>query len=319
MRLLGGAGPRGLAGIAPARGLFIRPLIESRRVDVLAHLEARALRWAEDASNRDRRFLRNRIRHDVLPYLADVCGPGIAEALCRSAGLSRALVRDVEDRARAELGRLGRLGTSGVVFAVADLGTLSSEVAAETLLQAAALLGDSRPRRGDVHRGLRRLLDPMAGRRALKLGRLAMERSGRWVRVGPAQPAPLSPRRWEVPGELVLDEVGARLEARQFDRGPDYRPPRERHRVAFDADRLPRSFVVRARRRGERFTPFGGSGDRRLKSLLIDEGIPRWERGRVPLLEADGDVVWVAGVRRGVGAVVGPDTKRILEVTLFPL
>src|SRR2546428_7451956 len=70
MRLLEGAGPRGLAGIAPVRGLFIRPFLGARRADIEAHLRARGLEWVEDASNSDPRFLRNRIRLDVLPYLA---------------------------------------------------------------------------------------------------------------------------------------------------------------------------------------------------------------------------------------------------------
>ena len=70
MRLLEGAGPRGLAGIAPVRGIFIRPLLGARRADIEAHLRARGLAWVEDASNSDPRFLRNRIRHEVLPFLA---------------------------------------------------------------------------------------------------------------------------------------------------------------------------------------------------------------------------------------------------------
>jgi len=319
MRLLDGAGPRGLAGIAPARGLLIRPLIESRREDVLAHLAARGLGWVEDASNRDPRFLRNRIRHQVLPYLAEVCGPRITESLCRSAALSRALVAELEERARAELDRLGARGACGVVFAVGDLARLSEELAAETLLQAAAALGDARPRRGAIHRAVRRLLAPEPTRRALKVGRLVMERSGRWLRVGPLRPPALDPRTWEVPGDLTIGELGVRLEARRFDRGPDYAPPRERQRAAFDADRLPSRLVVRPRRRGERFAPFGGPEERRLKSLLSDAGIPRWERARIPLIEADGQIAWVVGLRRGRVALVGPDTKRILEVTLVPL
>jgi tRNA(Ile)-lysidine synthase len=122
-----------------------------------------------------------------------------------------------------------------------------------------------------------------------------------------------------VPGDLTLGELGVRLEARRFDRGPEYAPPRERQRAAFDADRLPSRLVVRPRRRGERFAPFGGPEERRLKSLLSDEGIPRWERARIPLIEADGQIAWVVGLRRGRVALVGPDTKRILEVTLVPL
>ena len=83
--------------------------------------------------------------------------------------------------------------------------------------------------------------------------------------------------------------------------------------------RSPRRFIVRPRRRGERFAPFGGPEERRLKSLLSDAGIPRWERSRIPLLEADGRTVWVVGLRRGRMASIGPHTKRILEVTVLPL
>jgi tRNA(Ile)-lysidine synthase len=49
---------------------------------------------------------------------------------------------------------------------------------------------------------------------------------------------------------------------------------------------------------------------------MIDAGVPRWERDRVPLLEAGGDIIWVAGLRRGRAAPVRDGTRRILEVTL---
>jgi tRNA(Ile)-lysidine synthetase-like protein len=129
----------------------------------------------------------------------------------------------------------------------------------------------------------------------------------------------LGPRHWDAQGSLALDELGLRLEARRFDRPADYAPPRARDRVAFDADALPETFIVRPRRRGERFAPFGGPEERRLKSLLSDAGIPRWERSRIPLLEADGRTCgsWDCGAGRM--ASIGPHTKRILEVTVLPL
>ncbi|HKW94003.1 MAG TPA: tRNA lysidine(34) synthetase TilS, partial [Methylomirabilota bacterium] len=106
MRLLQGAGPRGLGGIAPTRGLLISPLIETRRAALLEHLTARGLRWVEDPSNREARFLRNRIRHDLLPFMAEVTATSVVDALCRSAAAARAVVADLEARARADLGRL---------------------------------------------------------------------------------------------------------------------------------------------------------------------------------------------------------------------
>jgi tRNA(Ile)-lysidine synthase len=55
---------------------------------------------------------------------------------------------------------------------------------------------------------------------------------------------------------------------------------------------------------------------RRLKSFLIDAGVPRWERPRTALVEAGGEIIWVAGVRRGRVAPVTAATARILELTI---
>lgn len=316
MRLLEGAGPRGLAGIAPVRGLLIRPLLEARRTDVEAHLRARGLAWMEDASNRDPRFLRNRVRHDVLPFLERAVDPGIAAGLARSAGLVRALMDDLEEAGERELARLGRRGGAGWVFGIADLRALPREIAAETLRAAALSLGHSGAMRGAGQRALRRLLAPDIPRGLVRAGGLVIEKSGRWLRVGRGRLADLEPREFVVPGALPLPEIGAALEARRFEAGAGYVVPRDADTVAFDADRIPSRLTVRARRRGDRFMPWGGAQERRLKSFLIDAGVPRWERARVPLLEADGDLIWVAGLRRGQAAPVGPGTTRILEVTL---
>ncbi|OGK94457.1 MAG: tRNA lysidine(34) synthetase TilS, partial [Candidatus Rokubacteria bacterium RBG_16_73_20] len=62
MRLLEGAGVRGLAGIPPVRGRFVRPLIERRRAEVVAELGRTGLAWVEAPTNADPRFLRNRVR-----------------------------------------------------------------------------------------------------------------------------------------------------------------------------------------------------------------------------------------------------------------
>ena len=316
MRLLEGAGPRGLAGIAPVRGIYIRPLLGALRADIEAHVRARGLGWVEDASNRDPRFLRNRIRHEVLPLLAEDLEPGIVLRLARSAALVRSLVDDFERIAARELPRLGRRGAAGWVLSVADLARLPGEAAAETVRQAARDLGHSGALRGYAQKALRGLLLPGAARGALRSGGVTVERSGRWLRVGQGRLPALAAHEFSVPGELPLPEVGLVLEARCFERAPAYAVPREPARAAFDADLVPARLHVRGRRRGDRFAPFGGPAERRLKSFLIDAGVPRWERDRVPLLEMESDIIWVAGLRRGRAAPVGPGTRRILEVTV---
>ena len=187
------------------------------------------------------------------------------------------------------------------------------------LRQAAALLGETRPLRGPAQRALRRLLAEAPRRRAARLGRLAVERSGRRLRVGPVALPALVARAWSVPGALELPEIGARLDARLVVRAGDYAIPRAPGRAVFDADALPSALAVRARRRGDLFSPFGAPALRRLKSFLIDAGVPRWQRARTPLVEAGGEIIWVAGIRRGSIAPVTAATTRILELALDSL
>jgi tRNA(Ile)-lysidine synthase len=120
-----------------------------------------------------------------------------------------------------------------------------------------------------------------------------------------------------VPGVTPLPEVGLVLHARLLDAvGHDV--PRDRRVVVFDADQLPSPLAVRARRRGDRFTPLGGP-ERRLKSFLIGAKVPRWERDTIPIVEAAGRVVWVAGLRRGDAAPVTAVTRQVLELALVSL
>jgi tRNA(Ile)-lysidine synthase len=81
IRLLRGSGPRGLAVLPPRSGVWIRPFCRARKSDVLLHLERHALSFAEDPSNRNRRFLRTRVRHELLPLLAEL-SPQIIAHLC---------------------------------------------------------------------------------------------------------------------------------------------------------------------------------------------------------------------------------------------
>jgi tRNA(Ile)-lysidine synthase len=80
LRLLRGAGPRGLAVLPARAGDRIRPLLRARRRDVLAHLDRHALTFATDASNHDRRFQRVRVREELLPLLTEL-SPGIVNHL----------------------------------------------------------------------------------------------------------------------------------------------------------------------------------------------------------------------------------------------
>jgi len=317
MRLVQGAGVRGLAGIPPLRGRIIRPLIEIRRSTLEAELRRAGLRWLEDPTNRDPKFLRNRIRHELLPLLADSYNPEIAGGLVRMAALARDTVTALDRTAAAELDRLSVWSDGAVTLPLDTLRALPRQVAAEVLRQAAGRLGSRAPLRAWVHRGLRRALVIPPPRRPFRLGGVTVEVSGALARLALAPLPALVERPVEVPGLTELPEVGQALEARLVG-AHAYTVPREASRVAFDADELAGPLVVRARRPGDRFVPFGGP-ERRLKTLLIDAKVPRWDRDRIPVVEAAGAIVWVGHLRRGAAARVTARTRRVLELALVPL
>jgi tRNA(Ile)-lysidine synthase len=317
MRLLEGTGVRGLAGIPPVRGRLIRPLLDVRHRDAIATLQAQGLSWLEDPSNRDPRFFRNRVRHVVLPQLATESS---GDLVARMGGLARRAreVVDALDRvAGLELARLAREDDGALVLCRSNLAALPRPVAAEVLRAAAARLGSRAPLRAWGHRGLRRILAEKAPRRPFRLGGVTVEVSGDRVRVEASSRPALASRALEIPGRVDLPEIGRALEA-VIVSGADYAVPRHSDRVAFDAAGLPTKVVVRPRRRGDRFRPFGG-GDRRLKSFLIDAKVPRWDRDRLPLVDAGHDIVWVAGVRRGAAAPITARTDTVVELRLIPL
>lgn len=171
LRLLRGAGSRGLAGTFPVvDGVIIRPLIELRRKDLVVYLKEQHLRYRLDPTNRDTSFTRNRVRRRLLPLLERQFNPAVVDALAQTADLLRdedaylGGVAEAEYRARAS----PRGG--GVAFRAAALLELPPALRRRVLrLALAAVHGDLlRIEMGHVEQSLR-LLEPPQGRRSVSL------------------------------------------------------------------------------------------------------------------------------------------------------
>jgi len=125
IRLLRGSGPTGLGVLTPCAPMLTRPLVRARRADVMAHIERHQIPYAVDPSNQDTRFLRTRVRHEVLPLLTEL-SPRIVEHLCALAdaaaslggGADRGSERDVP--AFLEGVALGRAQRTSLALALAS-------------------------------------------------------------------------------------------------------------------------------------------------------------------------------------------------------
>ena len=101
-----GSGGRSLAGMRPGFDRFVRPLLEVTREETRSACRAEGIEWWEDPHNEDPRFTRSRVRHVVLPVLERELGPGVAQALARTAALLRTDMEALDRQADEALERL---------------------------------------------------------------------------------------------------------------------------------------------------------------------------------------------------------------------
>jgi len=185
-RIARGSGPRGLSGIRPRRSAsLVRPLLPFRRTELQAYAAAHGVPSREDPSNRDTRWTRNRLRHDILPVL-EAAVPGAAAALAALAETSRresaALDALLDERIEALAGRPG--SGSGFSFGRAALAALPDPVLTAMLRRVAARLG-SRPGRAATADLLRFVRRSPSGKRVTLAGGVTVRHDRGFVRFRP--------------------------------------------------------------------------------------------------------------------------------------
>ena len=141
-----GSGSRSLAGMPARRGLYRRPLLGLRRATTAAACAELGLDPWQDPHNHDFRFTRARVRHQLIPVLEETLGPGVAEALARTAGQLRADAECLDDLAFAESGQLRRAGSPAdgsepAGLDVAALAALPAAIRTRVLRDAAVRAG----------------------------------------------------------------------------------------------------------------------------------------------------------------------------------
>ena len=136
-----GAGARSLAGMPPRRGLYRRPLLGIRRIDTLAACAELGFDPWRDPHNEDPRFARARVRHQALPALEAALGPGVTEALARTARQLRADADCLDDLAFAESGQLREGGSDPAGLDVTWLAALPEAIRTRILREAAIMAG----------------------------------------------------------------------------------------------------------------------------------------------------------------------------------
>ena len=303
LRLIRGSGLKGLSGMRPKYGRVIRPLLEVSRQEVLTYLEANGYEFCHDSSNESLRFLRNRIRLELLPLLEERFNPSIRNTI-----LNTARVLEIEEeflsggsnRLYKSLATLTTHGQPSISFALEALSAIPAALRRRIFERACWDIG-CRPEFKTIERTDALMAEPASGAElhlpdgvrvlqqydSLIFSRLAADR-------GPRER--LTQRievRQEItkPGSYFIGELGGQLEIMLA----DCIEPVDEKTMRLDAESITFPLRLRSVEPGDRFTPLGAPGRKKVARFLGDRKVPKHRRAYHPILDSAQGIICVLG------------------------
>jgi len=292
LNLVRGSGPAGIAGIGAARrlgpGWLLRPLLGIERAALQSYAETANLHWLEDPSNRDRRFERNFLRHDIVPRLK-ARWPDIATRLQRSARHAGEASELLNELAAIDLKMLGDRPERLPIDALLELSAARQRNVLRFALRQLRL---STPTAIQLNRILEEVLQARPDAEPLVQWPGACVRRYRNRLYLLPEELGQRPAATAIAGRNV--ELGAGLGTLRFEPGT-----KNGLSEALFNDQLRLEF----RQGGEEFKPVGHRHTRKLKKLLQEEGVVPWMRDRLPLLYSGERLIAVADLWLAADAV----------------
>lgn len=332
MWMLRGSGAAGLAGIRPVRdAVYVRPLLDVSRTDVLTYLSAKGVSFRMDSSNAKPLYLRNRIRHQLLPLLKQF-NPAVVDTLTRQADILRDDDRCLEQWTSEWIGRHVQRGDDRSL-AVSRMAVLELPVALQRrvirrVMQQAAQSPYS-PTFGSAEAVLEKIVRGRSGS-SLALRGASVVREYERVRFFPNRTAGrhagggVSDRAvslcLSVPSAIVWPPTEHVIRLSYAPASDGTGMPTGTQIARFDADRFTHPLVVRSWKAGDVFHPQGMGGRRKkVQDYFCDIKLPRERRAGVPLLVAPEGILWIVGYRTDQRFRVMPSTRRILVAEIVPV
>ncbi len=328
LRLLRGAGMRGLSGIPPVRDNIIRPLIQVKRAEIEEYLAQKGIEFITDPSNLKMDYLRNRVRREIIPLLSRY-NPNLVETLARTADIMReedAFIESFVNKAMMRL--ISRKTDERVELFLSPLENMEIVILRRVLRR---IINETMGF-GLSYEHIESIIDLIRQERVERLkiqqsstgSRLSLPRGVRVIKgystliITRERPKHLGEYQLQVPGETLLKEAGIVLISSIYDATEIKDLGDGKNEAVFDLDTLSLPLTIRARRKGDYFYPLGLKGRKKLQDFFVDEKVPREERDTVPLLLSDDQIVWVVGHRIDERFKVTPSTRRVLRIVVRP-
>ncbi len=339
MYLFRGSGLSGVSGIPAVRDArIVRPLILSSRPQILDFISQKGLKHVTDTSNSDRRYLRNRVRHDLIPMLRESYNPNITATLSRFGSILESEDKWIEKILDPVFKKAVCVKQAGRL-ALSTLELDEIHIAAQRRIIRRAI----KHVKGDLRRitfthidSIINLLKSPTGFGSLDLPDRIMimlknrklviskeKRALRSIANRNGKPEAIS-FKYTVcqkefkPITLLIKETGLTLKfSRKSIEDLSNISHSDKHIALMDMDKFKPPLVVRNSYPGDRYTPLGLTGTVKISKFFINRKVPRVQRAKCPILLGNQRIIWVAGHRIDDSVKITASTENVLKVELF--
>lgn len=301
-RMARGSSPAGLEGIRHSRQNIIRPLLDVKRCEIEKYLCENNQKWCEDSTNALPIYARNKIRLSVIPLLEEISG-GASRKIVQT---SRMIAEDnefLENEAEKLLQKCffeTYLLINPVIKAPTSIGRRTTaqvlkkwgvEITFERIESFLEFLKKDSGKRFDIAKNL------YAEKNYDKVSLRRDEAEETYISVL-TEESTLCDKGWEL--EVSITDAPTKKTGNAM--------------ALFDADEVKPPFTVRYRKSGDRMSLKGVSGTKKLSDIFTDEKIDRYERDYIPIVEKDGEILYLCGLRQSGKYNVSEKTKKYLII-----
>lgn len=319
MRLLRGAGPAGLSGIPPVRKKIIRPLIEIERTEIEKFLAEKNISYILDPSNESLKYLRNKIRKTLMPVIKTI-SPQATKIISKTADILREENDYINITVTKTLMRLISRKTDKTVELFCNpMEILNIVILRRALRFAVDSVKDLKGLTFDHIEDIIKLIKTgkTGDRVHLPKGIRAIKGYSTLIITAKALKK-LSTYEITEPKDIYLKESSTFLNLKEIKKEELQNFGDGKNIIYIDMDKIKFPLIVRARKPGDYFYPFGFGKKKKLQDFFVDEKIPREERDIVPIIESDGNIVCIAGYRLDDRFKIDDNTKRCLQIKITP-
>lgn len=296
-RIMRGTGPSGLSGILPVReGLWVRPILCLSRKDVRDYLSEQGIKFREDLTNKDTGFFRNRIRHELMPFLKERFSPNITGVLARLAELSRIQEEYLDEKM---MGACSECIIHEDDYKILldkskfmDYNTLLKQRMVRHCLK--VLEGAGRDADMEEIENILNLFNDNRGTADIT-SKVKCGVEGKFA-IFAVNSKPFNPLPVELPGETVIPMGGGRIIVEETS---EWVKVDGKVRIIVNPENIEKFGVLTVGfvKSGDSIIPFGMDRTVKVRGIFSSVSIPKILRNSVPVVRAGAVPIWIPGVR----------------------